>query len=213
MPIPLAARQAGELPQIQFNRGSAEMKIYTGGGDKGKTSLFSGERVPKHHLRIEAYGDIDELNSLLGAVTSYLPATEQAVRNDLDLIQSNLFMAGAWLATTPNSTATAYLLPFSPEHAKGLEARIDALSDALPVLKEFILPGGQPVAAWSHVARTVCRRCERRLTELIEESNGGDGDQLPAIQVYLNRLSDYLFVLARHLNKVLGTADKAWKKE
>ena len=69
------------------------------------------------------------------------------------------------------------------------------------------------MAAWSHVARTVCRRCERRLTELIEESNGGDGDQLPAIQVYLNRLSDYLFVLARHLNKVLGTADKAWKKE
>ena len=102
------------------------MKIYTGGGDKGKTSLFSGERVPKHHLRIEAYGDIDELNSLLGAVTSYLPATEQAVRNDLDLIQSNLFMAGAWLATTPDSSATAYLLPFSPEHAKGLEARIDA---------------------------------------------------------------------------------------
>ena len=99
--------------------GSAAMKIYTGGGDKGKTSLFSGERVPKHHLRIEAYGDIDELNSLLGAVTSYLPATEQAVRNDLDLIQSNLFMAGAWLATTPDSTATAYLLPFSPEHARG----------------------------------------------------------------------------------------------
>ena len=188
------------------------MKIYTGGGDKGKTRLFSGERVPKHHLRIEAYGDIDELNSLLGAVTSYLHATEQAVRDDLDLVQSNLFMAGAWLATTPDSSATAYLLPFSPEHAKGLEGRIDALSDALPELKEFILPGGQPVAAWSHVARTVCRRCERRLTELIAEASNGDGDQLPAIQVYLNRLSDYLFVLARHLNKVLGTADKTWKK-
>ena len=187
------------------------MKVYTGGGDKGKTSLFSGERVPKHHIRIEAYGDLDELNSVLGAVAAQLPAAEQAIRDDFEGIQSNLFMAGAWLATTPDSSATGYLTPLSANVSKELEGRIDALSDVLPVLKEFILPGGQPVAAWSHVARTVCRRCERRLTELIEVSDAGSGE-LAAIQVYLNRLSDYLFVLARYLNQVLGTADKVWKK-
>ncbi len=85
------------------------MKVYTGGGDKGKTSLFSGERVPKHHIRIEAYGDLDELNSILGVVASSLPEGEQVVRDDFDRIQSNLFLAGAWLATTPDSSATGYL--------------------------------------------------------------------------------------------------------
>jgi cob(I)alamin adenosyltransferase len=189
------------------------MKIYTGGGDKGKTSLFSGERVAKHHPRIEAYGDLDELNSLLGAVAALAPATEPAILQDLDRIQSQLFMAGAWLATTPDSSATAYLTPVPATLAKELETRIDALSEVLPVLKEFILPGGQPVAAWSHVARTVCRRCERRLTGLIETSGSDGSEQLAAIQVYLNRLSDYLFVLARYLNQALGTVDKVWRKE
>lgn len=184
------------------------MKVYTGGGDKGKTSLFSGERVPKHHIRIESYGALDELNSLLGAVLSYLPEQEHAVREDLEGIQSHLFLAGAWLATTPNSSATGYLTTLPPDVSKNLEHRIDVLSEQLPVLKEFILPGGQSVAAWSHVARTVCRRCERRLTELIEES--ADASELAAIQVYLNRLSDYLFVLARYLNQALGTPDKTW---
>jgi len=187
------------------------MKVYTGGGDKGKTSLFSGERVPKHHIRIEAYGDLDELNSVLGAVASYLPVEEQSIHQDFEEIQSNLFLAGAWLATTPESSAISYLTPLSATVATDLERRIDALSEVLPVLKEFILPGGQPVAAWSHVARTVCRRCERRLTGLIEASNA-DNNELAVIQVYLNRLSDYLFVLARYLNQALGTADKTWKK-
>lgn len=187
------------------------MKVYTGGGDKGKTSLFSGERVPKHHIRIEAYGDLDELNSILGVIAALLPDGEQAIRDDFDTIQSNLFLAGAWLATTPDSSATSYLTALPDTVSKDLELRIDALSEVLPALKEFILPGGQPVAAWSHVARTVCRRCERRLTQLIETINGG-GSELPAIQVYLNRLSDYLFVLARYLNQALGTADKTWKK-
>lgn len=187
------------------------MKVYTGGGDKGKTSLFSGERVPKHHIRIEAYGDLDELNSILGVIAALLPEGEQAIRDDFNTIQSNLFLAGAWLATTPDSSATAYLTALPETVPKDLEQRIDALSETLPTLKEFILPGGTPVAAWSHVARTVCRRCERRLTQLIETTNGGGGE-LAAIQVYLNRLSDYLFVLARYLNQVLGTADKTWKK-
>lgn len=187
------------------------MKVYTGGGDKGKTSLFSGERVPKHHIRIEAYGDLDELNSVLGAVAAYLPADTQEIQDDLAGIQANLFLAGAWLATTPDSSAIGYLAPLPAQAAKDLEGRIDGLSEVLPPLKEFILPGGQPVAAWSHVARTVCRRCERRLTELIEASNAERGE-LAAIQIYLNRLSDYLFVLARYLNKLLGTKDNVWKK-
>ena len=188
------------------------MKVYTGGGDKGKTSLFSGERVPKHHIRIEAYGDLDELNSVLGAVIADLPENENEVRDDLEKIQANLFLAGAWLATTPNSSATSYLTTLPTNVSKDLENRIDALSEVLPVLKEFILPGGKPVAAWSHIARTVCRRCERRLTELIEVSTDADESELAVIQIYLNRLSDYLFVLARYLNQALGTPDNTWKK-
>jgi len=187
------------------------MKVYTGGGDKGKTSLFSGERVAKHHMRIEAYGDLDELNSFLGVLAALLPDGEQTVRDDLERMQSTLFLAGAWLATTPDSSAVAHLTPLPAIAAKDIEQRIDALSETLPELRAFILPGGQPVAAWAHVGRTVCRRCERRLTQLIESTNGSEGE-LAAIQVYLNRLSDYLFVLARHLNKALGTADTIWKK-
>lgn len=189
------------------------MKIYTGGGDKGKTSLFSGERVPKHHLRIEAYGDLDELNSLLGAVLALLPEKSDDLRTDLTNIQSTLFMAGAWLATTPGSSAIGYLTPLTAESARELEQRIDTMSAILPPLKEFILPGGQAVAAWAHVARTVCRRCERRLTELIATTAEGEStEQLPVIQVYLNRLSDYLFTMARWLNHLLGTPDIPWKK-
>jgi len=187
------------------------MKVYTGGGDKGKTSLFSGERVAKHHMRIEAYGDLDELNSFLGAIAALLPEGEQAVRNDLEGMQSSLFLAGAWLATTPDSSAVTYLTPLPATAAKDLEKRIDALSETLPELRAFILPGGQPVAAWAHVGRTVCRRCEREVTNLIESTDGGEGE-LAAIQVYLNRLSDYLFVLARYLNKIHGTPDTIWKK-
>ena len=189
------------------------MKVYTGGGDKGKTSLFSGERVPKHHIRIDAYGDLDELNSVLGVVISSLPENEKAVREDLEEVQSNLFLAGAWLATTPNSSATGYLTTLPVNVSKDLEKRIDALSEVLPVLKEFILPGGEPVAAWAHVARTVCRRCERRLTNLIEASADAGESELAVIQIYLNRLSDYLFVVARYLNQALGTPDNTWKKK
>lgn len=186
------------------------MKVYTGGGDTGETSLFSGERVPKHHIRIEAYGEIDELNSVLGAVASLLPEGEDALQRDLEGIQSHLFLIGAWLATTPGSSATAHLTTLPVSAAKDLEQRIDSLSEALPVLKAFILPGGKPVAAWSHVARTVCRRCERKLTALLAITE--EKAALAIIQVYLNRLSDYLFVLARALNQILCTADKTWKQ-
>lgn len=187
------------------------MKVYTGGGDKGKTSLFSGERVAKHHVRIDAYGDMDELNSLLGAVCALVPAAETALVEDLEGVQRKLFVAGAWLSTTPDSPVIKHLTPLSLEAAKELEQRIDVIAGMLPQLKSFILPGGEEVAAWTHVARTVCRRCERKLTLLVEAEQMQEDAQLAAIQVYLNRLSDYLFVAARYLNQVLGRGDLLWK--
>lgn len=189
------------------------MKIYTGGGDKGTTSLFSGERVAKHHIRIETYGDIDELNSVIGALMSAIPASETGQIKHLQRIQSNLFVAGSWMATTPDSSATQYLVPVSSDFPKELENLIDQISEQLPPLKVFILPGGSQAACWSHIARTICRRCERALSSFIESSPESCPQELTYILVYLNRLSDYLFVLARYLNKIANLADVAWKQE
>lgn len=187
------------------------MKVYTGGGDKGQTSLFSGERVAKHHARIDAYGDLDELNSLLGALLTLLPEEAGDVSRDFADIQRALFVAGAWLATTPGAPAEKHLTPFAEDMASKLERRIDTISEGLPELTSFILPGGGPAAAWTHVARTVCRRCERKLTLLMAGEARQDDPRLAAIQVYLNRLSDYLFVAARHLNRLAGRGDRLWK--
>ena len=190
------------------------MKVYTGGGDKGQTSLFSGERVARHHARIDTYGDLDELNSLLGALLTMLPEEAGELSRDFAEIQRALFVAGAWLATTPGAPAEKHLSPFADDMASGLERRIDTISEGLPELTSFILPGGSPAAAWTHVARTVCRRCERRLTLLMASEAGEAGREdshLAAIQVYLNRLSDYLFVAARHLNQLTGKGDMLWK--
>lgn len=183
------------------------MKVYTGTGDQGQTNLFSGERVAKHNVRIDAYGDLDELNSLVGAIAALSPQNEAALAQDLAGIQRRLFAAGAWLATTPGSSAEQYLAPFPPAAARELEERIDALSAHLPELRSFILPGGVPVAAWAHVGRTVCRRAERKLTLLMASEEGSQHEGLIAIQVYLNRLSDYLFTAARYLNQQLGQGD------
>lgn len=187
------------------------MKVYTGGGDRGRTSLFSGERVAKHHLRIDTYGDMDELNSLVGVVLALLPGEAVDLARDLEGVQHNLFTAGAWLATTPNSPAAGHLTSFDAAAARDLEGRIDRITETLPPLKSFILPGGEAVAAWAHVGRTVCRRCERKLTLLVETEQLQDDPQCAAIQVYLNRLSDYLFVAARALNAILGREDVPWE--
>ncbi|MGI6655402.1 MAG: cob(I)yrinic acid a,c-diamide adenosyltransferase [Desulfobulbus sp.] len=189
------------------------MKVYTGGGDKGQTSLFSGERVAKHHARIEVYGNLDELNSCLGLVAAGVPQEEEQIRADLVGMQSNLFLMGAWLATMPGSSAVKHLTELPLSLVTDLEKRIDVISEALPELRTFILPGGGREAAWAHVVRTVCRRCERSLTRLIEETRAEEGGEtLVRIQVYLNRMSDYLFVLARYLNHISGTEDTAWKR-
>ena len=185
------------------------MKIYTGTGDRGKTSLFSGERIAKSDRRIAAYGDIDELNSTLGLLVAVLPEPLAECRRVLVDIQSELLHIGAWLATTPGASASHSLKPFGKEKALGLEAAIDALDAVLPPLTQFVLPGGHVTAGWAHVARTVCRRAERRVVSLMAEATVPDPAMTP-ILVYLNRLSDYLFVLARFCNHTLGVSESKW---
>ena len=187
------------------------MKIYTGTGDKGKTSLFSGERVSKADAQIDAYGDLDELNSILGALAAHLSAEEKLVA-ELQQIQSDLLQAGSWLATRPDSSAIDSLREITADQIHFLEIAIDRYEKELPKLTAFILPGGHVTAAWAHVARTVCRRCERKAVPLIGQSGKPNAaEPYQRVLVFLNRLSDYLFVLARHCNHVYGVADKPWK--
>lgn len=189
------------------------MKIYTGTGDKGRTSLFSGERVSKAHLRIDAYGDVDELNSILGAMAAVLPPGGADLQPVLIQIQSDLIHAGAWLAVTPQAPAADDLKQITKAQIRYLESQIDALERDLSPLKGFILPGGHISAAWSHVARTVCRRAERRIVAVIEqEDSPSRGQHHYMVQVYLNRLSDFLFVLARTCNQFSGQDDVLWVK-
>ena len=187
------------------------MKIYTGSGDRGKTSLFSGERVSKSERRVEAYGDVDELNSILGGVVASLSSEAPELAHEQ--IQSILLHLGSWLAVTPDSPASKELLEITEEHSKTLETAIDRMEKALPDLKEFLLPGGHITAVWAHVARAVCRRAERHVVRLSTSSpETEESHQLRGAIVYLNRLSDYLFVLARHCNKIQGLTDTLWKK-
>jgi len=184
------------------------MKVYTGSGDRGKTSLFSGERIVKNDLRIEAYGDVDELNSIIGALIAGLPEALASSTSELKRIQGDLLDVGAWLATTPGSSAVEMLAPFKPEKVAWLEAAIDRLDEDLPPLKGFILPGGHPAGAWAHVARTVCRRAERHALKVTQDPKN---ESTRMILTYLNRLSDYMFMLARYCNQQTGTAETLWE--
>jgi len=186
------------------------MKIYTGTGDQGNTSLFSGERLKKNASRVSAYGTVDELSSLLGVVVSTLPQFDgrQEIASSLQEIQGCLFKLGAILATSVESADILLLEPFTGEQAvAGLERRIDDMEAELDELRFFILPGGHAAAAWTQLARAVCRRAEREILSCIETEGV---NQAEAVLVYINRLSDYLFVLARYLNKKTGTAETAW---
>lgn len=193
------------------------MKIYTQTGDQGKTSLISGERVPKSHPRVQACGEVDELNAVVGALAAALPPGTEAVAAELRRIQSDLLDVGAWLSAAPGSDIQQQLTPLDPDLAGRIERRIDAMTPSLPELKAFILPGGHMSAAWSHVARTVCRRAERSAIALVIPETGGESQGearnglAPAI-VFLNRLSDYFFMLARYLNHHTGIADVPWRK-
>lgn len=179
------------------------MKIYTKTGDKGDTSLFGGQRVPKDALRIEAYGTVDELNSVLGMVLA--DNTDKRVVEILTSVQNQLFDLGADLAT-PRSANSRLIKRFEARDAQSLEKIIDSLELHLKSLKSFILPGGSAVAARIHFARTVCRRAERSVVRLSRNEDIGEG-----ITVYLNRLSDMLFVLARYANHVAGVPEIKWK--
>lgn len=184
------------------------MKIYTGTGDRGKTGLLSGERINKADARIEAYGDVDELNSVIGAMLSILPEALKSRQRELLEIQSDLFRIGAILATTPESPVMEDLETIDEARIRFLETAIDRMEERLPALRNFILPGGHPSAAWSHVARTVCRRAERHAVFM---TGTAESDTLYQTSItYLNRLSDYLFVLARQCNRLTGTEDVPW---
>ncbi|MDH3251767.1 MAG: cob(I)yrinic acid a,c-diamide adenosyltransferase [Ignavibacteria bacterium] len=178
------------------------MKIYTKTGDSGDTSLFGGQRVPKDALRIEAYGTVDELNSLLGIVRA--DNADRRIDDILGSVQERLFEVGADLAT-PRSLDRDTIKRFQSEDAGPLEHLIDELETHLEGLKSFIIPGGSPVAARLHFARTVCRRAERAVVRLSRNEDIGEGTI-----IYLNRLSDLLFVLARYANHQAHVPETKW---
>lgn len=175
------------------------MKLYTKTGDTGKTSIIGG-RVDKDHLRVEAYGAVDELNSIIGKAMTELDQEKfKDLLADLEAIQHELFDGGGDLANVMKNRQ--YKLTEAPIQV--LETRIDALSEEAPPLQRFILPGGSPAAATLHMARTVARRAERQTVSLMKEID----DVTPVVQKYLNRLSDYLFAAARVVNFRLNIAD------
>ena len=176
-------------------------KIYTRGGDKGQTSLGSGERVAKHDLRVAAYGTSDEANSVIGIVRLHTSGDADAM---LSRIQNDLFDLGADLCTPEGANKSEGALRLAAQQVLRLESEIDQMNDNLANLTSFILPGGSPASAYLHLARTVCRRCERLITELAETEPVNTD-----IIKYMNRLSDHLFVMARHLNDD-GKADVLW---
>lgn len=185
------------------------MKIYTRTGDRGETGLFGGQRVRKDHARVEAYGDVDELNSVLGVVAGRLGAEGQAeMVRGIQRIQADLFVIGANLATPrpeDGGRENAHVPVLPDGRVADLERWIDAAEEELEPLRTFVLPGGGEAAAHLHLARTVCRRAERRCVSLAHEAHIEE-----AMIVYLNRLSDLLFTLARLANRRAGVADVPW---
>ena len=177
------------------------MKIYTKTGDNGTTSLAAGGRVAKSHPRVEAYGTVDETNSIIGVVRAAGPTQEDW----LEKVQNDLFDLGADLST-PLESDMKNPVRIQKEAVAWLEARIDEMSAAVPPLKHFILPGGCPAAAHLHVARTVCRRAERLTVELSKQEPVNE-----QAAIYLNRLSDFLFVLARYENMQAGIEETEWR--
>jgi cob(I)alamin adenosyltransferase len=179
------------------------MKIYTKTGDQGETGLFAGPRVSKNDPRLAAYGSVDELNAVLGMVLCSI--NDARLSSQLVAIQSDLFSVGAELATPDPDAQGMRLLDQS--RVGDLEKSIDQMEDELPPLKHFILPGGSPGSAALHWARTVCRRAERDVVTLSQQPNVADYSQ---VVIFLNRLSDWLFVAARHQNVLAGVPDQPW---
>ena len=181
------------------------MKIYTKPGDRGPTSLVGGQRVPKNHPRLEAYGTIDELMAQTALLRDNLPDTEtmKPYRDDLLRILDHLMRAASYLAT--EGDAPKYLPPLGDDQVGFLENRIDAMQATLRPIAAFTLPGGHPVVSLSHVCRTVCRRCERRTLTLAEEYSVPQ-----SVMQYLNRLSDYFYTLGRKLTDEFHVKETYW---
>lgn len=188
------------------------MKIYTKGGDKGETSLFGGTRVPKFNIRIESYGTVDELNANIGMIRDQ--DIDDYHKTQLQQIQKNLFTLGAELATEPkkaklkNGKDRLNITVIKESDIEHLENEIDQMNKELPEMTHFILPGGHPTVSYCHLARCVCRRAERNATALFEHEKFD-----PAILQYLNRLSDYLFVLSRKVGQELDAEEVQWLPE
>ena len=179
-------------------------KVFTKEGDGGMTSLIGGVRVRKTNSRIEAYGTVDELSSQLGLLAATMKdADDTEMMFD---IQRNLFTVCSYLATDKSQTELSPYSILNPAEVEKLEREIDTINSSIPVLNDFILPGGSKVAAQTHVCRAVCRRAERRIFFLAETTTVA-----PEVLQYMNRLSDYLFVLARKLNFILGAREKTWQ--
>ncbi len=188
------------------------MKIYTKTGDKGKTSLFGGTRVPKHHIRIESYGTVDELNAYIGLIRDQ--QIDDRSKASLHKIQHELFTLGAMLATPADKEKLKSgkdrlnILKTNEVTVQFLEDEIDSMNKDLPQMTHFILPGGHTTVSYCHIARCVCRRAERLATQLSEEEEIDTH-----VLIYLNRLSDYLFVLARKLTFYLQVEEIKWIPE
>jgi cob(I)alamin adenosyltransferase len=181
------------------------IKIYTKTGDLGKTSLIGGTKVPKSHLRIESYGTIDELNSFIGLVSDQL--THEHSKVILKEIQDRLFTIGSSLACDPDKEPLMKMPDLKEEDVALLEKEIDKMNEELPVMKSFILPGGHPAVSTTHIARCVCRRAERICVHMQQEELFVD----PLVIKYINRLSDYLFVLARYIGHLLNVEEIKWQ--
>ena len=181
------------------------LKIYTKTGDLGKTSLIGGTKVPKSHIRIESYGTVDELNSYIGLVADSISG--QDIRAILKEIQDRLFTIGSSLACDPDKEPSLKIPDLKASDVVFLEQQIDVMNLELPEMKHFILPGGHTTVSFAHIARCVCRRAERGCVNMKENELFVD----PLVIQYLNRLSDYLFVLARYIGHRLSVDEIAWK--
>lgn len=179
------------------------MKVYTKTGDQGMTSLIGGTRVPKNSARLEAYGNVDELNSYIGMIRSL--AKDSDVAEELAEIQMRLFDIGGNLATDPEATTVKMPVGVCEEDVILLERGIDRMEVVLPPLKYFVLPGGNEIISFCHLARTVCRRTERRILDLNQQSAVDE-----MVMKFMNRLSDYLFVLSRKLAHDSGVEELKW---
>ncbi|MEL7222072.1 MAG: cob(I)yrinic acid a,c-diamide adenosyltransferase [Bacteroidota bacterium] len=182
------------------------MKIYTKTGDLGETGLFGGERVRKDHARIEAYGTLDELNAFVGLLRDSV--SDEDIKQMLYTIQNRLFNLGAYLATPPKAGKAAQPLKLEAAAIQALESSMDKMDAELEPLRNFILPGGHTLVSYAHLARTVCRRAERLCVSLQAEM-----DIHPLLLQYLNRLSDYFFILSRYFAKQLGVSETIWQAD